>query len=103
MSVFEAFRRMHKLVAAGGGEKNPGDFPAKGVFAFDKEIVRLAGRKKPRLLFVPTATRDWEGYIDAIQKYFGGRLGCRVDVLKVVSERPSARLIREKILNADII
>jgi len=94
---------MHKLIAAGGGDNSPGDFPAKGVFAFDKEIVRLAGRKKPKLLFIPTATKDWEGYIDAVQKYFGGRLGCRVDVLKVVSERPSASVIKEKILNANII
>ena len=94
---------MHKLIAAGGGDKNPGDFPAKGVFAFDEEIVRLAGKKSPKLLFIPTATRDWEGYIEAVQKYFGGRLGCRVDVLRVVSERPSAYVIKEKIRNADII
>lgn len=94
---------MHKLIAAGGGDHNAGDFPAKGVFAFDKEIVKLAGKQKPRLLFVPTATRDWAGYIDAVQKYFGDRLGCTVDVLRVVSERPSANTIKEKILNADIV
>jgi dipeptidase E len=94
---------MRKLIAAGGGDNNPGDFPTKGVFAFDKEIVRLAGTKSPKLLFIPTATRDWEDYIDAVQKYFGGRLGCRVDVLRVVSERPSANAIKEKILNADIV
>jgi dipeptidase E len=94
---------MRKLIAAGGGDNNPGDFPTKGVFAFDEEIVTLAGRKKPRLLFIPTATKDWEGYIDAVEKYFGGRLGCRVDVLRVVSERPSADAIKGKILNADII
>ena len=91
------------MIAAGGGDSNPGDFPAKGVFAFDKEIVKLAGRKEPRLLFIPTATKDWEGYIDAVQKYFGGRLGCRVNVLKVVRERPSAKMIKDKILNTDII
>jgi dipeptidase E len=94
---------MHKLIAAGGGDDNPGDFPAKGVFAFDEEIVRLAGRKNPRLLFIPTATKDWEGYIDAVQEYFGGRLGCRVEVLRLVSERPLANAIKDKILNTDII
>jgi dipeptidase E len=94
---------MRKLIAAGGGDSNPGDFPTKGAFAFDKEIVRLAGRKMPKLLFIPTATKDWDGYIEAVRKYFGDRLRCRVDVLRVVSERPSASAIKEKILNADII
>lgn len=94
---------MRKLVAIGGGDNNPGDFPTKGVFTFDREIVRLTGKNSPRLLFIPTATKDWEGYTDAVKKYFGCRLGCRVDVLKVVSERPSASVIKSKILTADII
>jgi dipeptidase E len=94
---------MRKLIAIGGGDNNPGDFPAKGVFTFDTEIVKLTGRQKPRLLFIPTATKDWEGYIEAVKSYFGQRLGCRVDVLKVVSEKPPGRVIGDKILTADII
>lgn len=94
---------MRKLIAIGGGDNTPGDFPNKGVFAFDKEIVKLVGKKNPKLLFVPTATKDWQGYIDAIDRYFGKRLKCKIDVLRVVAERPSSKVIKEKIRNADII
>jgi dipeptidase E len=94
---------MRKLIAIGGGDNNPGGFPTRGVLSFDQEIVRITGKRKPKLLFIPTATKDWEGYIEAVEKYFGGELGCKVDVLKVVSERPSANVIQQKILGADII
>jgi len=36
---------VHKLIAAGGGDSNPGDSPANGVFGLEKGIVRLAGKK----------------------------------------------------------
>ena len=95
---------MRKLVAIGGGDDDkPGALPAKGVFTFDREIVKLSGKKNPRLLFIPTGTKDWQGYIEAVQQYFGGRLGCRIDVLKVTTDRPSASTIKNKILTADII
>jgi dipeptidase E len=94
---------MKKLIAIGGGDNAPGDLPLKGVFAFDKEIVKLANKKNPRLLFIGTASKDWEGYFHVVNKYFGKRLACKVDVLRVVSEQLSLKVIREKILNADII
>jgi dipeptidase E len=94
---------MPKLIAVGGGDNNPGDFPKKGVFAFDKELVKLSNKKNPKLLFIPTATKDWQGYVDAVNKYFGKRLGCEIDILRVVSEKPSTQVIRNKIRSADII
>ena len=94
---------MKKLIAIGGGDHTPGDFPLKSVFKFDKEIIKLTSKKNPKLLFIPTASKDSPGYIDSVNKYYGKRLGCRIDVLKVVSEKPSLKTIREKILNADII
>lgn len=95
---------MLKLIAIGGGDdRNPGDFPSKNVFAFDKEIIRLSGKRNPKLLFIPTATYDWEGYVEAVKKYFGSRLSCKIEVLRIVKERPSAKTIAAKIRSADII
>lgn len=94
---------MRKLIAVGGGDDAPGDFPKKGVFIFDKEIVKLSGKKNPRFLFIGTATKDWQGYADVIKSYFGKRLGCEIDVLRVVSEKTSAKVIKDKISHADII
>ena len=69
----------------------------------DKEIIRLAGKKRPGFLFIPTASSDSEDYCRNMEKYYGERLGCRVETLLLIRQRPSAKGIREKILHADII
>ncbi len=93
---------MKKLIAIGGGEiGRPGT--KVETLAIDKEIIKLTGKKHPKLLFIPTATKDWPGYVEAVQKYFGKKLGCKISTLLVVSEKPGFKLIREKILGADVI
>ena len=92
-----------KMVAIGGGDDTPGCFPSEGVSAYDEEIIKLSGKKNPKLLFVPTATKDWDGYITAIQAYFGTRLECQIDVLYAFKRSPSQVELRDKILMADII
>lgn len=89
---------MKKIVAIGGGE-----IRARETEVIDREIIRLSGRKKPELLFIPTASSDAEGYWETVQKYFGGCLGCRTDVLFLIKERLSQAAIKKKILSADIV
>ncbi len=93
---------MTKLIAIGGGEIGR---PGKQIetLAIDREIIKQSGKKHPKLLFIGTATKDWPGYIEVVEKYFGKKLGCKVDSLQVVAEKPLPKTIKDKIFNADIV
>jgi dipeptidase E len=71
---------MKKIVAIGGGEIGKPGYPVETT-KIDKEILRLTGKKSPRLLFIPTASDDSELYFETVKKHFGKRLGCTTDVL----------------------
>jgi dipeptidase E len=86
------------IVAIGGGE-----IRTRGTAPIDREIIRLSSKKKPKLLFIPTASSDSERYWKHVQEYFGAFLKCRTDVLFLFKEQPSKKQIRKKILSADII
>ncbi|MFA6072990.1 MAG: Type 1 glutamine amidotransferase-like domain-containing protein [Candidatus Woesearchaeota archaeon] len=93
---------MGKIIAIGGGEiGRPGKLIE--TLTIDKEIVSLSNKKNPKLLFIPTASSDSEGYCEVVRKYFGEKLGCSVDVLNLIKENYSKKQIREKILSANII
>ena len=91
-----------KIVAIGGGEIGRSGFPIE-TKKIDKEIIRLSGKKNPKLLFIPTASSDSEGYIEVVKKYFGKMLGCKVDVLCLFRNKLSKDQIRKKILHTDIV
>jgi dipeptidase E len=86
------------IVAIGGGE-----IRTRGTAPIDREIIRLSQKKHPRLLFIPTASSDSERYWEHVQKYFGGFLQCKTDVLFLIKEQLSKERIRRKILSADIV
>jgi dipeptidase E len=86
------------IVAIGGGV-----IRTRGTVAIDREIIRLSGKKNPKLLFIPTASSDSEIYWNRIREYFGKFLKCKTDVLFLIKERLSKQQIRSKILAADII
>lgn len=91
-----------KIVAIGGGEiGRPGT--KVETLKIDKEIIALAGKKNPKLLFIPTASNDAAGYVAVVEKYFGKRLGCTVDSLLLVDKKISKNLMRQKIMSADIV
>jgi dipeptidase E len=86
------------IVAIGGGE-----IRTRGTAPIDREIIRLSQKKHPQLLFIPTASSDSERYWEHVQKYFGGFLQCKTDVLFLIKEQLSKERIRRKILSADIV
>jgi dipeptidase E len=86
------------IVIVGGG-----NIRTKGTAPIDREIIRLANRKNPKFLFIPTASSDSESYWKHVQEYFGGFLKCKTDVLFLIKEQLSKEQIRKKILSADII
>lgn len=98
---------MGKIIAVGGGEmgrpKDTGGFYPLETLPIDKEIIKLSGKKNPKLLFLPTASGDSHGYFEVVKKYFGQRLGCECDVLYLKDSPPSYKEIRSKILSSDII
>lgn len=86
------------IVAIGGGE-----IRTRGTLDIDREIIRLSNRRRPKIVFMPTASSDSPRYCRRFSDYFGGFLGCKTDNLFLVSERPSAEQIKNKILSSDIV
>jgi dipeptidase E len=93
---------MKKIIAIGGGEIGRPGFPIETT-KIDKEIIKLTGKKNPKLLFIPTASFDSEGYCTVAKKHFGKRLGCEVDVLCLLKNKFNKKELENKILNSDII
>jgi len=93
---------MIKIIAIGGGEMGRPGYPIETT-AIDKEIIKLTGKKKPKLLFIPTASSDALDYCQTVKKHFGKRLGCQVDVLYLIKNKLSNKIIKNKILKTDII
>jgi dipeptidase E len=91
-----------KVVAIGGGKV--GRFsPTVRTTKIDREIVRVSGKKSPRLLFLPTASDECEQYCEAIHRQFGKRLGCRVDIMLMRNTDPDRASIKDRMSRADII
>jgi len=86
------------IIAIGGGS-----LKEKQTLPIDSFIVRLAGRKKPRALFIPTASNDLQDYCEAFDRIYGDLLGCSTDHL-LLYRRPGDRNSADrKIWSADLI
>lgn len=85
------------IVAIGGGEMRNGETEI-----IDRYIVSLSKKDTPKLLFVPTASTDSEGYIELVKDKYG-ELGCIVDTLCLHTNTYTPQQIGEIILNSDII
>ncbi|WP_346916804.1 peptidase E [Clostridium sp.] len=89
---------MRTIVAIGGG-----DLRLEETMVIDKYIVELSGTPNPKLLFIPTASGDSQGYIDVIKKVYGEQLGCDIDTLLLIDNDISEYEIQEKFLWSNII
>lgn len=87
-----------KIVAIGGG-----DMSAFETLRIDQEVVRLAGKARPRALFIPTASYDNPERWEVFRNVYGNELGCETDVLYLLGVNPSQEELREKILSSDLI
>ena len=93
---------MQKIVAIGGG--NLGFGAAKPeVTSISREIVRLSGKKRPRFLFIPTASSDDRGYVRAVQSHFGRKFHCEVEALYLLKRKPKISEVQKMVWRADII
>jgi dipeptidase E len=86
---------MGKIVAYGGGHW-------RRTLPIHREILRLTGRAAPRVLFLPTASKDNEKYCKAFSRVYR-RLGARTDLLLAVRGTPSRAEVKRKIRWADAV
>lgn len=93
---------MQKIIAIGGGSIGWGGIKPE-VTSISREILHFTGKKNPRLLLLPTASSDDPAYARIVQSHFGRKLGCRVEVLYLIKEKPALAEISRKIRWADII
>ena len=96
---------MGKLVCIGGGEvprmKDGVRLPYE-TREIDEEIVRLANKKNPNLLFIGTASSHSEEYFSVIKKIFED-LGCTVSNLDLLGKDIDIETVKEDIFRTDII
>jgi dipeptidase E len=88
---------MH-IIAIGGGS-----LKKKQTLPIDRYIVKLAGKKSPRALFIPTASGDPLDYCEAFDHIYGDLLGCRTDNLLLCRGPGDRAAAAAKIRSADLI
>jgi len=88
---------MKKIVAIGGGE-----IANRETEKIDRLILNLTEKEHPKILFIPTASSDAQGYWKTFDDYFSS-LGAKPSVLKLVNDPPSQDIIENEILSADAI
>jgi dipeptidase E len=89
----------HRLIFAMGG----GGFtmePANPLL--DDFVLSLASAREPRILFLPTASGDTTGQINAFQARFAGR-ACVPEYLSLFRLRDIERTLAEVVLDQDIV
>lgn len=87
-----------KIIPIGGGLLRLGE-----TVAIDKFIVKESGKKNPRVLFIPTASKDLPAYSSAFRRVYE-KLECQVNILSLFHKRKTSRVILEELItSADII
>lgn len=95
---------MGTIVAIGGYQESSGkEGWIKTPLEIDQEILNLTGKKKSKVLFIPTASSDSEIYVKAIRNLYEKDLNCDFDVLLLFVESLSEQEISSKIGWADVI
>ena len=86
------------IVAIGGGELRKSE-----TLRIDKRIVELTGKKRPRALFIPTASGDHPKYPETFRNIYGKKLGCRCETLLLIGKKKLTPEMRQLIAQADLI
>ena len=87
-----------KIIPIGGGLLRLGE-----TIYIDTFIVKESGRKNPKVLFIPTASKDLSAYSTAFRRVYE-KLGCQVKILRLFSKKELPQKTLKKIItDADII
>lgn len=87
-----------KIISIGGGLLRLDE-----TIPIDKFIVQESRKNHPKVLFVPTASKDLPAYYTAFRGVYK-KLGCQVKILRLFGKRKLSQMILEKLItSADII
>ena len=87
-----------KIISIGGGLLRLDE-----TVVIDKFIVKESGRKNPKVLFIPTASKDLPAYSTAFRRVYK-KLGCQVKVLHLFNKKRFSQTTLQKfVTSADII
>ncbi len=89
-------RRRIFVMGGGGFTMEPGN-PL-----LDDFVLSLAGRREPRILFLPTASGDTASHIDAFRARFHGRL-CVPEHMSLFRLREARRSLEQTVAEQDVI
>ncbi len=92
---------MAKYVLIGGGDVGRGNTSYQTEI-IDKKIVELTGKENPNFLFVGLASSFSDSYFDTMKNIYK-ELGCECVYLKKKNILNNPDIVRNKIMNADII
>jgi dipeptidase E len=96
---------MGKIVCIGGlnGLKDEnGKFTTYIPRKIDREIINLANKKHPKVLFIGTASKEREDYFESFKIAYES-LGSKVESLSILDNKLTNMEILDKILSVDII
>lgn len=85
-----------KIVTIGGGR-------SEKTIHIDRRIVELSEKKNPKLLFIPTASSDDLKYVEYIKKQYVDTLGCKMEVMYLLSQKYTRAELENMVSSADII
>lgn len=85
------------IIAIGGGEVSQNQ-----TYDIDKFIVESSKKENPHFLFIPTASKDADAYIETISNLYES-LGCKTDTLYLSNAKVNKEEVNQKIENVDII
>ena len=87
------------IIVAIGGLKNE----IHDIKNICKKIIELSKKKKPNVLYVPTANNDNEKYSKFMANFFERNYSCTVSILWLIHDCLNIEDIDGKIKNADIV
>ena len=89
---------VRKVIPIGGGLLRLGE-----TTSIDKFIISESGKKNPKVLFIPTASKDLPAYSSAFRHAYE-KLGCQVKILHLFNKiKPPQASLKKLITSADII
>ena len=95
---------MGTIVAIGGYQyESDIDEIIKTPLEIDLKILKLTNKKKPKVLFIPTASSDKTIYVNSIKKIYHDQLRADFDTLLLYNNKLSKEDIQKKIYWADVV
>ena len=88
---------MQTLVAIGGGS-----FQQNETFAIDEYIISRTKKEHPKVIFIPAASNDDQGYAKRFKQFYRS-LGCEVEAIRLWHTKLFYKEIANTLLEADVI